>query len=197
MRRLLDVLVSGTILLFTWPMMAIIAVLIKLDTSGPVFYKTERVGKQGRRFRQYDFRTWTDVPTLTDRRKTRVGRFLISTSLNHWPQLFNVLRGDMTLVGPRPTEPERVQTDDPDWQIILSVKPGMFCWAVLNLATNFNASSQHTKNQFERQYVEQQSTRFDGYVMRQWFHALWATRGNVKARGTPRTTADAPGNSEK
>ncbi len=186
MRRMIDILVSSTVLFLTLPIMVLIAILIKLDSRGPIFYVTERVGQHGKRFRQIDFRTWTHEPVLADRVKTRFGRLLITTSLNHWPQFINVLRGDMSIVGPRPTEPERVILDDPDWQVILSVKPGMFCWAVLNLATDFNASSQQTKNQLERQYIEQRSTRFDLHVLREWVRELIKTRGNIKARGEPR-----------
>ena len=190
MRRIIDILVAGIVLLLTWPLMVVIAILIKLDSPGPVFYVTERIGQHGKRFYQLDFRTWTNEPLLADRKKTRFGRFLITTSLNHWPQFYNVLRGDMSIVGPRPTEPERVDPDDTDWDVILSVKPGMFSWAVVNLATDFNASSQPMKNQIEKQYVEQRSAQFDVYVLKEWLRELIKTRGNVKARGTRRIDVD-------
>jgi lipopolysaccharide/colanic/teichoic acid biosynthesis glycosyltransferase len=98
--------------------------------AGPVFFLATRVGQRGRRFRILKFRTMhaADGPGITfrdDPRVTRVGRFLRRTKLDELPQLFNVLRGEMTLVGPRPESPEYVDWSDPIQRVVIDLKPGI------------------------------------------------------------------------
>ncbi len=110
MHRLLDVAVAGAALALTWPALAVAALLIRLETPGPVIFRQKRVGRGSRLFTIYKLRTmkW-GTPDLAksllspgDSRITRVGAFLRRTSLDELPQFFNVLRGDMSVVGPRP-----------------------------------------------------------------------------------------------
>jgi len=133
--RLFDIIVSGALLLLASPFFIVIAVLIKLDSAGPVFFLQERVGKGWRRFRMFKFRKMfhggkSAGPGITarfDPRVTRVGSWLERTKLDELPQLINVLLGNMSLVGPRPEIPRF--TGEPyteQWNEVLSVKPGLF-----------------------------------------------------------------------
>ncbi|MHB0875269.1 MAG: sugar transferase [Anaerolineae bacterium] len=143
-KRLLDVVGATAGLVLAAPVMAAIAVAVKLDSPGPVLFRQERGGALGRPFRMYKFRTmvadaeaqlgrYVDLDALAepvfklrhDPRVTRVGRYLRRTSLDELPQLVNVLRGDMSLVGPRPEECRLVERYD-DWQRQrILMKPGL------------------------------------------------------------------------
>ena len=134
MKRFIDLGVSVTALVVLAPLFALIALVIKLDSSGPVFFRQTRVGRGMRRFRVLKFRTMHQRPLdaagplLTvdgDARITRVGTFLRKTKLDEFPQLLNVLVGDMSLVGPRPEVPEYVELFARDYEIILAVRPGL------------------------------------------------------------------------
>ncbi|MFO7900676.1 MAG: sugar transferase [Planctomycetota bacterium] len=133
--RIFDLVASGLLLVLTSPIFAAIAILIKLDSPGPVFFLQERVGRGWRRFRMFKFRKMfhdvgTDGPGLTaryDPRVTRVGSWLERTKLDELPQLINVFLGQMSLVGPRPELPRF--TGEPHrelWDAVLSVRPGIF-----------------------------------------------------------------------
>jgi lipopolysaccharide/colanic/teichoic acid biosynthesis glycosyltransferase len=130
-RRALDVLVAGGALLGLCPVLVVCAVLVRLETPGPVLFRQTRVGEGGRPFTMLKLRTMRTGlggPPVTapgDARVTRVGRFLRSNSLDELPQLVNVLRGDMTLVGPRPEVPELASRYAPDCQVVFSFRPGI------------------------------------------------------------------------
>jgi len=133
MKRLLDVVAAALGLAALSPLFLVAALAIRLDSSGPVFYRQERVGLRGRRFRIHKFRTMAadagEGPQLTvgeDQRVTRVGRVLRRYKLDELPQLIDVVRGDMSLVGPRPEVPRYVAHYSPrDREIVLSVRPGI------------------------------------------------------------------------
>jgi lipopolysaccharide/colanic/teichoic acid biosynthesis glycosyltransferase len=126
-------LAAGMGLLLLLPLMAGIALLVKLTSAGPVLFRQERIGKQFQRFWIYKFRTMVaDAPSAgraitvgDDPRITRVGRLLRQTKLDELPQLWNVLRGDMSLVGPRPEVPRYVEMFRDDYQEILAIRPGI------------------------------------------------------------------------
>jgi lipopolysaccharide/colanic/teichoic acid biosynthesis glycosyltransferase len=137
MRRVGDLMIACALVVFTLPLMAIVTLAIKLDSFGPVFYRQERVGLGGRRFMLLKFRSMVHNaepdgrPVWAaehDSRITRVGRFIRCVRIDELPQLFNVLGGDMSMVGPRP---ERSYFVDPLTEIIPSfaapheVKPGI------------------------------------------------------------------------
>lgn len=132
-KRVLDIIGAGGGLFFLWPAFLIIAVLIKLDSRGDVFYKQERVGLGGKSFMMLKFRTMVrgadkNGPSVTysdDPRVTRVGRLLRLTKVDELPNLWNVLVGEMSLVGPRPELPEHVAGFDDDEKRVLSVRPGI------------------------------------------------------------------------
>lgn len=147
-KRLFDIVVSAMLIVLLAPFMALIALLIRLDTPGPVIYRAERVGEHGRIFKMYKFRTmvqdaeerWHEIisrrpdGTLVfkqpdDPRITRMGRWLRRTSLDELPQLFNVLKGEMSLVGPRPELPLIVREEYEPWQWSrFTVPQGMTGW---------------------------------------------------------------------
>jgi lipopolysaccharide/colanic/teichoic acid biosynthesis glycosyltransferase len=136
-KRLFDVVLSVTGLLVLAPVFLGIAHCIRREDGGPVFYRGERVGLHGRTFRIYKFRTMVvDAERLgasstsdDDPRITRTGAFLRRHKLDELPQLFNVLRGDMSLVGPRPEVQKFTDLYTDEEKIILSVKPGITDWA--------------------------------------------------------------------
>jgi exopolysaccharide biosynthesis polyprenyl glycosylphosphotransferase len=144
LKRALDIALGSLILLLSLPLWLIVPLLIKLDSPGPVLYRQVRVGRGGRQFTFYKFRSmrqgaedeWhrlralneTEGPILkirNDPRLTRVGRFLRRTSMDELPQILNVLRGDMSLVGPRPPLPAEVLQYEPWQHKRLSVAGGM------------------------------------------------------------------------
>jgi lipopolysaccharide/colanic/teichoic acid biosynthesis glycosyltransferase len=133
-KRALDAGAALVGLVLTLPLFAVIALLIKLDSPGPVFFRQVRVGRYRRPFRIWKFRKFrhnlaAPGPNLTTRydfRMTRVGRFLERTKLDELPQLLNVLWGDMSLVGPRPPVPKFLACSPEWWDEVLAVKPGVF-----------------------------------------------------------------------
>jgi lipopolysaccharide/colanic/teichoic acid biosynthesis glycosyltransferase/nucleoside-diphosphate-sugar epimerase len=132
-KRLFDVLLAFTGLAVTWPLLLLIAVLIKLDSRGPVFFRQERVGKGGRPFLIFKFRTMVDGayrlgPRLTQKRDPRVtgvGQLLRWLKLDELPQLLNVLKGEISFVGPRPEDPCFVGHYSDEERGVLSVRPGI------------------------------------------------------------------------
>jgi lipopolysaccharide/colanic/teichoic acid biosynthesis glycosyltransferase len=131
LKRLLDVLAAGVLLFLLSPLIAVVAIAIKLDSPGPVFYRCRRVGLGGRELSMLKFRKMHDDatgPALTvtrDARLTRTGRLLARLKIDELPQLWNVLKGEMSLVGPRPEDPSFVALRRDDFQVILLVRPGI------------------------------------------------------------------------
>jgi lipopolysaccharide/colanic/teichoic acid biosynthesis glycosyltransferase len=132
-KRAFDVCVASIGFVCLLPLLCVVAVLIKLDSNGPVLFRQERVGTRFRLFQIYKFRTMTRDAPLTggpitcggDPRITRVGRFLRRTKIDELPQLINVLKGDMSIVGPRPELRQYVERFRDDYCEILRVRPGM------------------------------------------------------------------------
>ena len=152
----MDVIVSASILLLFAPLFLILAVLIRVDSPGGPFFRQVRVGKQGKPFNFYKFRSMikdaerykTSLRDLNeaeeplfkmreDPRVTTVGKILRKTSLDELPQMWNVLRGEMSLVGPRPHLPEEVERYTPEQRERLSVIPGIVClWQATERCSN-------------------------------------------------------------
>lgn len=149
-KRLLDIVCSFMGLLFLSPIFLIVAIAIKIESKGPIIFKQERVGKNGKHFYMYKFRSMVinaeelkaklekqnemSGPMFKikkDPRVTKVGRFIRKTSIDELPQLVNILRGEMSIVGPRPSLPKEVAQFD-DWMMKrLDVEPGLTCfWQV-------------------------------------------------------------------
>jgi lipopolysaccharide/colanic/teichoic acid biosynthesis glycosyltransferase len=186
MTRLLDFIVGIFILIVASPIMLVIALLIKCDSPGSIIYGSPRVGKNGKLFRMLRFRT-VDIhkPTYLGmgERLTRVGDFIRNFSLDDLPNVFNMLKGELSLVGPRPTEPGVVDLSDPAWQRVLTVNPGIISWAILELASAYNESPWPLRLQLEEEYIQKKSFMFDMFVLRKAMQKLIVSKGNVKARG--------------
>jgi len=140
LKRLFDIIFSFLGLILVFPLLLIIVFLIKRESPGPVFYRGVRIGKNGKPFRIFKFRTMVENaeelggPSTAgdDPRLLKIGHFLKKYQLDEVPQLINVLRGEMSLVGPRPEVPSEIKSFEPETRkIILSVKPGITSLAVL------------------------------------------------------------------
>jgi lipopolysaccharide/colanic/teichoic acid biosynthesis glycosyltransferase len=182
MKRIVDLAVSTLALITTFPLWVAIAVAIKLDSPGPVFFVQERIGLNGARFRCFKFRTMridaerlleemrqrgeVDGPVYklrNDPRVTRVGRLLRRTSLDELPQLLNVLSGGMTLVGPRPCIPSHVEGfPSGDRVLRLSVKPGLTCLWVVRGRSDCGFDSWMAA---DRDYITQRSFWLDTLIL--------------------------------
>ena len=167
MSRALDVVLAALLLLVTAPLLALAALAIRLESRGPVFYRQLRVGKDGEPFELWKLRTM--VPGAEsmgagiyvlegDSRITRVGRLLRRFSLDELPNLVNVLRGDMAIVGPRPTVQEQVDRYTDRQRRRLEVKPGITGWAQINGRTSL---SWPERIELDVWYVEHRSMRLD------------------------------------
>lgn len=165
LKRAIDFLAAALGLVLLWPVFALVALAILLDDGKPVFFRQERVGKNGKAFRIFKFRTmFPDAESggpLTsedDPRITRAGRFLRRWSLDELPQLINVLLGHMSLVGPRPTLPYQTERYDARQRMRLLVRPGITGLAQVK---GRNSLSWPERIELDLQYIEKMSLRFD------------------------------------
>jgi lipopolysaccharide/colanic/teichoic acid biosynthesis glycosyltransferase len=184
---------ASVVLLATLPIWLLIAIAIKLDSPGPAIFMQERVGLRGRRFRFYKFRSMThgadrmksglqhlsevDGPVFklrSDPRVTRIGGFLRRTSLDELPQLLNVIRGEMSLVGPRPPVPEEVAQYRPSDMIRLAVKPGLTCWWQVRGRSSVDFE---TWMAYDREYVYGLSFVVDVQILLRTVQAVLSARG--------------------
>jgi sugar transferase (PEP-CTERM system associated) len=172
MRRILDVVFASLCLLVTAPLFLIVAVLIKLDSPGPVFYRQSRVGLNSRPFMMIKFRSMArDAETSgprwaeeNDRRVSRVGWWLRQSRIDEIPQCINVLKGEMSVVGPRPERPifvEEFRKQIPYYDIRHTVKPGITGWAQVMFGYGSTKESTHLKLQYDLYYIKNQSFWLD------------------------------------
>ena len=137
LKRLMDIAISGCALAVLWPVLLLIALAIKIDDPGPVFYRQVRVGRNGKEFRIFKFRTMVvdadkkglSITVGRDSRITRMGAFLRKTKLDELAQLINVFTGEMSFVGPRPEVPKYVDMYTPYQRQVLLVRPGITDYA--------------------------------------------------------------------
>ena len=178
-KRAFDVVVGSALLAGLSPVLAAGTVAQRIE-GNPVLWRSPRVGRDGHAFELLMFRTMRDGAELT-----RVGRAIRNRSLDHLPMLVNVVRGDLALVGPRPTEPERVDRTDPDWQRVLTVRPGLVSYAILCLGRTYNATDPAARLRLEAAYVRRAGLAFDLRLLARAAAATIRSGGNVKARGEP------------
>src|SRR5262249_17400265 len=162
--------VAGLAAMLLAPLMIVIAIAVRVSSKGPAWFRQARLGRGGAPFTLYKFRTMTmNAPDLRnpdgstysapdDPRVTPLGKFLRASSLDELPQIFNVLRGDMSLVGPRPELPDQLRFYSETDKRRLSVRPGITGLAQLS---GRNSLSWATRRQFDLEYVERQSFGFD------------------------------------
>ena len=181
-KRMIDIVLSLFGLVLISPFVVIIAILIKIDSKGPVFFKHHRIGKNGKPFSMYKFRTMKDgaeamINDFTpeqleewrenfklkdDPRITRIGKFLRKTSLDELPQLVNILRGDMSIVGPRPVIEVELEEYGNDKDEFLSIRPGLTGWWASNGRSEI---SYPERCSYELYYVRNESFWLDVKVM--------------------------------
>lgn len=179
-KRMMDITLSSLALVITGPLMLLLAAMIKLTSPGPIFYRQERMGLDGRTFRMLKFRSMgTDAEAATgpvwatreDGRRTPVGALLRRISLDELPQLFNVLRGEMSLVGPRPERPvfiEELRKQIPKYMLRHKVKAGISGWAQVNGWRGDTSIEKRIEH--DLYYIEHWSLLFDVKIL--WL-SLW------------------------
>ena len=181
-KRAEDLVLTICILLFVWPVMLLAALAVKLDSPGPIFFRQPREGFNNQRFNVLKFRSMThdecqtdgiEQATRGDRRVTRVGRFIRATSIDELPQLFNVLKGDMSLVGPRPHAPSTKAAGRPFHEVVQTyaarhkVKPGITGWAQACGWRGETDTEEKLVKRLEHDlyYIENWSVTFDLYIL--------------------------------
>lgn len=184
-KRLFDVIASAVLLIVLSPLMLVIAALVWANAGSPVIFKQVRPGLHGRPFTMYKFRTMTDARDENGRllpdeqRLTKFGRFLRSTSLDELPELFNVLKGDMSLVGPRPLLMEYLPLYTPEQARRHEVRPGITGWAQVN---GRNAISWEEKFKYDVWYVDNWSLWLDLKILFMTIVAV-LRRNGISAEG--------------
>ncbi|RLA82151.1 MAG: hypothetical protein DRG31_07810 [Deltaproteobacteria bacterium] len=175
-KRIFDVVAASLGLAFLLPLFPIIAFAIYLDSPGPIFYTQLRVGRGGRLFRLYKFRSMVpdaekEKPVWAregDPRVTRVGRILRRTHLDEFPQLINILKGDMSAVGPRPERPEFVEElskEIPFFRVRHAVKPGMAGWGLVKYGYASSKEDSLYKLQYDLYYIKHWSLWLDVVIL--------------------------------
>lgn len=171
-KRVLDVTVSAIGIALAAPLCVLTAILIKLDSPGPIFFGQERVGQDGETFTMLKFRTMRPDAEAAgpqwaqqnDNRITRIGKFLRMTRIDEIPQMLNVLRGQMSFVGPRPERPvfvEQLQQQIPYYQLRHTVKPGLTGWAQVNYPYGASVEDAAEKLRYDLYYIKYISPLFD------------------------------------
>jgi exopolysaccharide biosynthesis polyprenyl glycosylphosphotransferase len=191
-KRAVDVVVSAAVLLATLPVVAAIAGVVKATSPGPIIFRQTRIGRRARPFTIYKFRTMIEDPGLSsgpgshrydEQRVTGVGRFLRKTSLDELPQLWNVLEGDMSLVGPRPDLPYHVERYTPVQRQRLEMRPGITGWAQVN---GRNQITWAERIELDVDYVRRWSLLLDLEIIVRTLLVVLAGKGadaTVKRRG--------------
>jgi len=160
LKRIFDFTAALIGLVFLFPLFLLIGILIKFEDKGSVFFKQIRVGQNGKLFKIIKFRTMVENaeklgPKITshgDRRVTKIGKILRKYKLDEFPQLINVLKGDMSLVGPRPEVPEYVKLYKDNYKVILKVKPGITDYASLEYKNESEVLGEHKET--EKMYIQ-------------------------------------------
>jgi exopolysaccharide biosynthesis polyprenyl glycosylphosphotransferase len=177
LKRLMDIIVSLLILLLSVPITILTSIAIKIDSKGPIFFKQERLGQNGKPFKVFKFRSMiNDAEKLTgpvwsqknDPRVTRMGRFVRRARIDEIPQMFNVLKGEMSLVGPRPERAffvEKLSQEIPYYKRRLKVRPGVTGWAQIKHKYDETIEDVKIKLRYDLFYIENMSIRMDFKIL--------------------------------
>lgn len=187
-KRLIDIVVSFTFLAVAFPAGLLVALLIKMDSKGPVFYKQERTGQNGRIFRIWKFRSMSldaekDGPRWareTDARVTRVGKFIRRPRIDEIPQVINVLKGDMSFIGPRPERPyfvDRLHREIPLYDLRHRVQPGITGWAQVNYPYGASIEDAKRKLAYDLYYVKNHDAVLDLVILLQTVRVILFSQG--------------------
>jgi lipopolysaccharide/colanic/teichoic acid biosynthesis glycosyltransferase len=186
LRRAFDVAVAASVLAVTSPLLVIAIVAIRLESTGPAIYRQRRVGRDGREFDVLKLRTMVDgaefvgaglAVNVGDPRITRVGKILRRASLDELPNLVNVLRGEMAIVGPRPTIPAQVAQYTERERERLAVRPGITGWAQVNGRTSLPWTE---RIELDLWYIEHRSWRLDLQILRRSARLVFGGEGLYK-----------------
>ncbi|MBK8339995.1 MAG: sugar transferase [Flavobacteriales bacterium] len=172
LKRLMDIVFSGLALLVLFPIMLLIALLVRSSSKGPVFFRQERVGRYGQPFRIIKFRSMMEraeesgpqLSSTTDPRITPIGRFLRRTRMDELPQFWNVLKGDMSLVGPRPERQffiDRITEMAPHYRHLHKVRPGITSWGQVKFGYAENVDQMVRRLKYDILYIENMSMAVD------------------------------------
>jgi lipopolysaccharide/colanic/teichoic acid biosynthesis glycosyltransferase len=185
LKRIFDVLGSFFGLIILFPVFLTVAVLIKFDSKGPVFFRQERIGKNGGPFYPFKFRTMGEgavdkglgiTVSKNDDRITRLGKFLRKWGIDEFPQLINVLKGEMSLVGPRPTLRYQTEKYNDFQKKRLLVKPGLAGWAMIH---GRNSLSWEERIKYDVWYVENWSLWLDVKIIVKTFYLIFIKQEGV------------------
>ncbi|MDP6369653.1 MAG: sugar transferase, partial [Planctomycetota bacterium] len=188
-KRAMDIVGAMVGLAITVVLLPVVALAIRLSGRGPVLYSQTRVGERGRRFRVHKFRTMATNAedsgeavwaAPTDQRATWVGRWLRASRLDELPQFWNVLRGQMSLVGPRPERPEfiaRLQPSIPFYRARLLVRPGLTGWAQVKQGYAGSLGDSLVKLQYDLYYINHQSLYLDLLILLKTIGVVLRLRG--------------------
>ncbi|MGE5316234.1 MAG: undecaprenyl-phosphate glucose phosphotransferase [Acidobacteriota bacterium] len=189
-KRIVDIVVSLSVLVVSSPLWIAIGIAIKLDSPGPVVYSQERVGKDEKLFKMHKFRSMrADAESKSgpvwapknDTRVTRIGKFLRKTRLDEIPQFINVLAGEMSLVGPRPERPffvEKLSKEIPLYKRRLAVRPGITGWAQIKQGYDTSIDDVRSKVRYDLFYIENMSFRMDIKILLTTVYVMVAGKGN-------------------
>jgi lipopolysaccharide/colanic/teichoic acid biosynthesis glycosyltransferase len=189
LKRLIDFLVALLGLVLLSPLFLVIAILIKIDSRGPVFFRHERIGKNGKGFFPFKFRTMVDgainkglsvTVSENDERITKLGKFLRKWGLDELPQLINILKGEMSLVGPRPTLRYQVEKYNNFEKQRLLVKPGLAGWAV---AHGRNSLTWKERIEYDVWYANNWSLLLDFKTIFMTFYIIFVKQKGVYGEG--------------
>ncbi|MBK8553765.1 MAG: sugar transferase [Ignavibacteria bacterium] len=175
-KRLIDIVVSVFTLILLSPLFVLVSVLIKIDSKGPLLYKQVRVGRKGKEFIMYKYRSMVlnseeygpEWAGENDPRITKVGRLLRELYIDEIPQMINVLKNEMSLIGPRPERPyfvEQLKKEIPYYYKRLTVKPGITGWAQIKHKYDSSLEDVKTKIQYDFYYIENMSLKLDFKIM--------------------------------
>jgi lipopolysaccharide/colanic/teichoic acid biosynthesis glycosyltransferase len=201
-KRCVDVLVACSALVLLSPLLVLAVILVRMQGPGPIIYRQPRIGIRGRRFHMYKFRSMlpdrrkpsgqgsdisfadrrVSLKTSKDPRITAIGRFLRTTSLDELPQIFNVLKGDMSIVGPRPEQPEMLRYYRPEHYQRHVVLPGLTGWWQINARCNrptrvIPQDDLDAKLRDDLYYLEHRSFWFDVQIILRTFWVVLRRRG--------------------
>jgi len=191
-KRLFDIIFSFFGLIIVSPLLGLIAIIIKMDSKGPVFYRGERVGRFGKTFKIWKFRTMVENAekigsihaSSNDPRITKIGKFLRKYKLDELPQLINILKGEMSFVGPRPQVKYYVDLYNEEEKISLIVRPGMTDYASIryinqedlvdeeNVDKSYQEKIEPEKNQLRVKYAKNNSLLIDAKIIFQTILAI-------------------------
>tara|TARA_B110000211_G_C14067395_1_gene548289 strand:- start:200 stop:1618 length:1419 start_codon:yes stop_codon:yes gene_type:complete len=188
LKKTIDLVASGLVLLIGAPFYITVAILVKLSSKGPVFFMQERIGIRGEAFNIIKFRSmYTDAekdgPALSkdkDSRITPIGRFIRKTRIDETPQFFNVLKGDMSLVGPRPERQffiDQIIKTDPQYKYLHRVKPGITSWGQVKYGYAENVDEMIERLKFDLIYMENMSILIDFKIMIHTILVVFQGRG--------------------